>query len=351
MKSKQLTFARQYRGYTQTELAKAVDGLSQSNLSKFEKGLGSLSDSVLKRVMEKLGFPIGFLDLDIGNTVVCKHYRKKASIRVSDRDRIDRFVALCAYCFDWMTDAVEIPEFKFKYMDLENGITPEEAALYVRKQFRLGLKPVENICNLLESNGVSLFFWNCPYEEFDGVSLISDKGNHLVVVNKNMSNDRIRYSLAHELGHIIMHQSCDIFVPEIRDKEDEANRFAAELLMPVDGIKHSLDGLMLKEAKMLKQYWLTSMHSILLRAKKLGKINEQRFISQRAQMSRNGWLKKEPVEVFIDEPVVIRKSYELITKGLNYDNGQMAQTMKLPLDIIKDVFDFKQNVIYLKQRV
>ena len=158
MKSKQLTFARQYRGYTQTELAKAVDGLSQSNLSKFEKGLGSLSDSVLNRIMELLRFPIEFLDLDIDNTVVCKHYRKKASIRVSDRDRIDRFVALCAYCFDWMTDEVEIPEFKFKYMDLDNGITPEEAALYVRKQFRLGLKPIENICNLLESNGVSLFF-------------------------------------------------------------------------------------------------------------------------------------------------------------------------------------------------
>ena len=351
MKCTQLTFARQYRGYTQTELAKAVEGLSQSNLSKFEKGLGNLSDSVLSRIMNLLGFPIGFLDLDIDNTVTCRHYRKKASIRVSDRDRIDRFVALCAYCFDWLTDAVEIPEFKFKYMDLGDCSTRKEAPLSRPKQFELGWKPIENICNLLESNGVSLFFWNCPYEEFDGVSLISDRGNHLVVVNKNMSNDRIRYSLAHELGHIIMHQSYDIFVPESRDKEDEANRFAAELLMPADGIKHSLDGLKLKDAKTLKQYWLTSMYSILLRAKKLGKIDDRRFISQRTEMSRYGWLKKEPVEVFLDEPVVIRKAYELVTKGLNYDNSQMAQTMKLPLDIIKDVFDFEQNVIYLKRRV
>lgn len=351
MRSKQLTFARQYRGYTQTELAKAVMGLSQSNLSKYEKGLGNLSDGVLSRVMELLRFPIGFLDLDIDNTVMCKHYRKKASILVSDRDKIDRFVALCAYCFDWLTDSVEIPDFKFKYMDLENGITPEEAALYVRKQFRLGLKPVDNICNLLESNGVSLFFWDCKYDEFDGVSLISDKGNHLIVVNKNMSNDRIRFSLAHELGHIIMHQSCDIFVAENRDKEDEANRFASELLMPADGIKHSLDGLKLKDAMVLKQYWLTSMYSILLRAKKLGKIDERRFITQRTEMSRNGWLKKEPTEVFMDEPVVIKKSYNLITRGLSYDNAQMAETMKLPIDIINDLFRFGQNMIYLKRMV
>lgn len=346
-----MTFARQYRGYTQTELAKAVEGLSQSNLSKFEKGLGGLSDSVLSRIMGLLGFPVDFLDLDIDNTVVCKHYRKKASIRVSDRDRIDRFVAIRAYCFDWLTEEVEIPEFKFKYMDLENGITPEEAALYVRKQFRLGLRPIENICGLLERNGVSLFFWDCPYDEFDGVSLISDRGNHLVVVNENMSNDRIRYSLAHELGHIVMHQSCDIFVPENRDKEDEANRFAAELLMPADGIKHSLDGLRLRDAMRLKQYWLTSMYAILLRAKKLGRIDDRRFISQRTEMSRNGWLRKEPTEVFIDGPVVIRKSYELVTGGLGYDNEQLARSMKLPLDIIKDVFDFERNVIYLRRRV
>ena len=46
MNPRQLTFVREYRGYSQTELSSKVKGLSQSNLSKFEKGVGQLSDEV-----------------------------------------------------------------------------------------------------------------------------------------------------------------------------------------------------------------------------------------------------------------------------------------------------------------
>lgn len=53
---KQLTFVREYRGYSQTELASKIPGLSQSNLSKFEKGLGILSADVVKRIIDFWAF-------------------------------------------------------------------------------------------------------------------------------------------------------------------------------------------------------------------------------------------------------------------------------------------------------
>lgn len=49
---KQLIFAREYRGYSQTELASKIIGLSQSNLSKYEKGVGTLSADVLNRIID-----------------------------------------------------------------------------------------------------------------------------------------------------------------------------------------------------------------------------------------------------------------------------------------------------------
>ena len=101
MKSKQLTFAREYRGFTQKALSDAISGLSQSNLSKYEKGIGTLSDETVNRIMSFLKFPIGFLDLNIWNNVENKDYRRKASkISASDKKKIDRMISLIAYTFD-----------------------------------------------------------------------------------------------------------------------------------------------------------------------------------------------------------------------------------------------------------
>lgn len=351
MRNLQLAFARQYRRFTQTGLAAKVPGLSQSNLSNYEKGLGTLSDDLLARIMSVLEFPFGFLDLDIVNNVDCKHYRKKASVKAQDRDKIDRFISLSAYCFDWMTEFVDFPDFKFKYIDVDSGTTPEEIAIYIRRQFSLGIAPMENMCNFLERNGIPVFFWDCECEEFDGVSLITDKGNHIIIVNKNMSNDRKRFSLAHELGHIIMHQCYDFFIPEVRNKEKEANRFAAELLMPSQGIKGSLLNIKFSNLPTLKSYWLTSMASIILRAKILEQIDDNKYIMLRNELSRRAWLKAEPYDVFLDEPTVIRKAYGLITERVGYGNEQISRLCKIPLDVIEEVFNFQSKIIPLKLKV
>ena len=93
------------------------------------------------------------------------------------------------------------------------------------------------------------------------------------------------------------------------------------------------------------------MSSILLKAKNLGIIEEKKYIMMRNEFSRNSWLKKEPYDVPIDTPSVIKKSYELITREFDYKPIQIAQLSKIPLDIINDIFGFKTNIVSMKQRV
>ena len=52
MDYRQLTIAREYRGFTQSKLSGMIEGLSQSNLSKYEKGLGTLSEDLVRKIME-----------------------------------------------------------------------------------------------------------------------------------------------------------------------------------------------------------------------------------------------------------------------------------------------------------
>lgn len=73
---KQLTFAREYRGYSQTDLASKIPGLSQSNLSKFEKGLSTLSDDLKMKIVDFLNFPAAFFCQKISNTIENPHYRR-----------------------------------------------------------------------------------------------------------------------------------------------------------------------------------------------------------------------------------------------------------------------------------
>ena len=88
---------------------------------------------------------------------------------------------------------------------------------------------------LLENNGIIVISMVFGTDKMDGLSSITNKGRRVVFLNSRMPSDRIRFSLAHELGHIIMH--LDDIIPDNRDEEDEANTFASEFLMPSNDIK------------------------------------------------------------------------------------------------------------------
>lgn len=347
MKSKQLTFAREYRGLTQKALSAAISGLSQSNLSKYEKGIESLSEETVERIMLYLNFPIKFLNLNINNDVENKHYRKKASINAASRKQIDRTVSLIAYCFDWMSDFVELPDYTLGDYDLEQGISPSEVARQIRRQCKLGVAPIKDICTILEKNGVFIYFWDCPYEDFDGVSLITDNGFRLIIVNKIRSNDRIRWTLAHELGHSLMHENITLFVNENRNKEDEANEFAAELLLPESETKSSFVNIKMSQLSSFKTYWLTSMGAIVQRAKQLGCISNEKYKLLRIEFSRNRWNKKEPISVYLDKPTIFNKMYDLIVNTLHYNMETMVETMGIPTDILNEFFA-RPKIVKLK---
>lgn len=348
MKCEQLIFAREYRGLTQTALALKIKGLSQSNLSKYEKGFGGLSDNMINLIMSTLGFPLKFLDMDIINKVDNKHYRKKATVTVKTRNEIDRTISLIAYCFDWLSEFVELPEYTFGYYDMDSGIGTEELAISIRKKYGLGLVPISNICNFLERNGVYIYMWNCPNEEFDGVSLITDAGNHVIIVNKNRSNDRIRFTLAHELGHILMHECPDYPVFSNRDKEAEANIFASEFLIPTQMAKRHLSNVKLGQLPDLKRYWLVSMASILEKAKRTNVITEAKYKSMRIEFSRYHWNKKEPYEVNIDNPTLFGQSYKLVSETLGYSMDMISEDTGLPRDVLIKIFGTSAKIISLK---
>ncbi len=335
MNNKQVTFVREYKGVSQTELSSHIQGLSQSNLSKYEKGVGQLSDEVKQRIIDFLGFPEGFYEQTIYNKVENAEYRKKAGLTKQKKDYIDLSNKLIGYIIDQMSESVEFPTFNLKTLDLEEGYTPRQVAQFTRKYMGILQGPIKDICSLLERYGIIIV--EQEYDDrFDGVSFFTDKGFPVIVINKNVSNDRKRLNIAHESGHLIMHLASDIAVPAIRDKEQEAFEFAAEFLMPEDEIRNSLENLKLSYLFPLKQTWLVSMAAIIRRAKELGCLTKDRYTYFNVELSRKGYKKNEPGYVYIDTPHVFNEAYTLFKTELNYSDKELADAFYLPIEVIKE---------------
>ena len=327
----QLTLAREYRGLTQTELSKAVTGLSQSNLSKFEKGLGGLSDELLGKIFDTLNFPKEFFAKKINIDLEIANYRKKSSISKTLLQDFETSCKFIGYLIDEMADSVDYPDFSLVTLDLEEGYTPEEA----RKNFRIAPdEPIHDIFKVIENKGIIIYELNTD-EKFDGISFFTPKGFAVIVINKRFTNDRKRFTLAHELGHLVMHCSADFPIPIGRNKEQEANDFASEFLMPKSAIIKSLGNLKVSALSALKNYWLVSKAAIVRRAYSLGAIDKDRYQFLNIELSRSGEKKKEKDTVSIDYPQVFSTSVGLHLKELGYTENELAGAFSLPLDIIQ----------------
>lgn len=91
--------------------------------------------------------------------------------------------------------------------------------------------PVRQIYKWIEAAGVFAFERDFSTARVDGLSQVVD-GVAVMLINSTFPVDRKRLTIAHELGHIVLHSGR--YIPE--DPEDEANRFAAEFLMPETAI-------------------------------------------------------------------------------------------------------------------
>ena len=144
-----------------------------------------------------------------------------------------------------------------------------------------------------------------------------------------------------------MHENIALFVNEQRDKEKEANEFAAEFLLPESETRRAFVNIKISQLASYKSYWLTSMGAIVQRAKQLGGITDEKYKLLRIEFSRNRWNKKEPIPVYLDKPTVFYKMYDLIVNNLYYNVETMGKIMGIPVDVLDEIFA-RPKIVKLK---
>ncbi|WP_033921227.1 helix-turn-helix domain-containing protein [Sphingomonas sp. 37zxx] len=318
-----LLLARQYRGESQGAVAGRAS-LDQGHYSRIENGLlpeGPSAENVQK-IADALDFPSAFFYLQDGLTglplSIHPMNRKKASVGVTPLKQIHAELNIRLIHLRRYLRAAEIhPDLPLPEIDVDEGAGPQEIARTLRRAWSVPEGPITNLTDLCERAGI-LVIWCDLGKGIDGVTLKVRDLPPCIFLNRNVPPDRMRASLAHELGHVIMHR---IPTDEI---EDEANAFAAELLVPERQFRRQFNargGVTLEWLARQKAYWKVSMQFLLYRAGALGIVTRHQTEYVWKRISSLGWRTREPQETDFayEEPTAFPELLKLHDHTLGYD--------------------------------
>jgi Zn-dependent peptidase ImmA (M78 family)/transcriptional regulator with XRE-family HTH domain len=320
---------------TQSELAAEVGDLTQSQLSRIESDQAPVDSRSAAVFSAIFGMSEEFFRRRPTSSLsaLTPQMRSRGRLTKIAKNSALGLAHLVLEEYVRLHDGVKAPPTRVEPL---YGMTPDDAARTVRGL--LGFTPAEPLPYLLlaaERAGVRVLGLPLTLDALDAFCVWHD-GHPTVAILADAPGDRLRFSVAHEIGHLVLHDGGR---SDPRQLEDEANRFAAELLTP----GHVLADLMprnitLRSLTMVKTQWGVSVKSLVRTARELNLIDQQRAVSLYRQMSARKWNRSEPGYVPSEKPRAFRKLAEL-RYGPGPNTQLLAAESGWPEDLVLAVLE------------
>lgn len=304
MFGKRLERARKAANLSLRALGEKV-GVSQTAISKYEKELLTPDSTMLIKLADVLNVKIEYFFKPKKFTFELEHvdYRKREIsqkaldlINAKILDKIEKRFELESFFPKLPHDNLDLPT------NLPSIISSYEEidilADKLRNYWQLGLNPISDLIDVLESHGIRVFNIDENIDNnFDGLATCIN-GIHIIVISKGWPGDRQRFTLAHELGHIILEGK--LTKESGIDEEKAADRFAGAFLLPEYAIKSELGSfrkfIEMQELSLIKHEYGISMLGACIRAYQTNIIRQKEYSIIWKMFKKRNWLKKEPGE-------------------------------------------------------
>lgn len=316
-----LTLARELRGMTKAELAERIEK-SAASIGQFEGG-GKAScrpdPKTIGALALALGVPVAFFTINSPSKLLevdACHFRSLRSTSQRERRRLLARGSLLCDLMDFMEEQVEFPREQVSAVTQTVATMDEieQCAVSVRRSWKLGLGPINNVVNLLEKHGVLVTHIPENCSEVDAFSTWSDGRPLIFLVMHKGSTSRTRFDACHELGHLVMHADVAAGNPE---SERQANRFASAFLLPQESfLVECPKWLNWDHFYELKRRWKVSVGALLKRAFDLGCISEATYRRAYVHLNRTGERTKERDEPPAEPPSLLAKAIEAVQPDL-----------------------------------
>ena len=355
-----LKSARLYNGWTLQELSDRTE-ISKQSISLYENGRNVPEYERVRLMAKTLGFPFEYffgedpIRIETGTT----YFRSFASATKKDRTAQTIKLEMVARMHHILLNYLEFPAFNNPMVSYEGHEDPvkldsvdavddmEAVAKKVRKAWKTGSGPINNLQYLLETNGILVtgFKAGTQDDKIDAFSQRTDVDESgvfiIALVLGKRSECRLRFDMAHELGHILLHPWSEdleaLSKDEFNVREKQANMFASAFLLPKDSFGRDVSKYPtnLKYYEFLKTKWKVSIQAMLYRTRQLRIISANQYQYLMRQVSKNGWRINEPG----DTPGNLNESIFQGAVNCLFDNGILN-----PNSLMKE---FRKNGISL----
>ncbi len=300
-----IKLARSMKGMSQRAVAESA-GISATAVSKFERDLAQPRPSTLMRIARALSTEIEFFFKETRVRELRATYRKHSRLGLRSQRQLEAEVVNAVE--KYMSIEEVFPEDFAPDSDLPRySVTSEEdaecAAQMIRSRWNLGAGPVDDLTGRLEGNFVKVVEVR-GIAGFDGFSCWVNGEEPIIAFNGEMPGERQRFSLSHELGHLVLQ------VEEQSLIEMVANRFAAAFLISREAALSELGSrrknLSFEELLLLKQEYGVSIQWWIRRAYDLNIISTDTYSTLFRRLSSMGWRTCEPIGIPAEKPRRLR---------------------------------------------
>lgn len=318
---------RELLGLTQEKLADGVS-VDQSTIARIETENQQPSKELLEAISLQTGFLPSYFkkppidDFPAGSIL----FRDRRDVKAIEQTKIIKYGEFFFEFFAALERKVKRKTGKLPSLDK----TPVLAAKLMRNQ--LGISPdvpINNLVNILEKNGILIFQLPERSKDLDAFSSWAgkDKCYPVIVLTSENPVDRLRFTLAHELGHLVLHKEK---IGKSR-LQTEANEFASEFLMPEETIASEFTKpVTINKLLKLKLRWRVSMQALAFHAFRIKAITSRQYYYLKNNLKLKEWIEKEPGsdKIPVEKPRLLSKMAET-AYGSPINYKQLAEDTNL----------------------
>ncbi len=295
MIGRRLKLARRASGLSLRALQQRIESLVTAQaIGKYERDESMPSSDVLLALARALGVTVEYLVGDGDLVLQGVDFRKRAFARRKEQARVQATLLHALERYLTVESVLGLPTDRwapprgapFAVKSLDDA---EAAAQAVRDAWDLGTDSLPNLIDLLEERGVKVIA-----TDLRGIAGVTARAHRpakepvpVIVINGTEWGERQRFTLAHELGHLVLNVG-----PEL-DSERVADRFAGALLMPAaalyDAVGRHRQSVSQGELLEIKKLFGVSVQAVAFRCRDLGIIPAPVFRALFQQFSRSGW--------------------------------------------------------------
>ena len=307
--------ARKAAGLSLRAMAEAV-GVSHTLIDKYESGVLTPNSQQLIELAKPCGVKVEYFLRPSALSALRVEYRLPTRHSIKTKNRIEGAVLDQAERRFGLERLFPVPpSAPYRTPAALPAVVTcladiEALTLALRSAWALGTDPIGSMVDVLENHGIRVFPTSGCEDAFDGL-LMQVAGDDLepwpiVLLDPNWPGDRQRFTLAHELGHLLVHDRFRSADQSDDDKplteERACNAFAGALLLPADVLKRHLGerrtAIEPRELYLIKQAYGVSMSAIVVRAKQVGIISEAICKTWLSERNAKGWNTLEPGEPY-----------------------------------------------------